>query len=139
MFEFLKQGNNFLLAFVFLLSGMMFLWPDIMRLMGKNVKEKSTIEATRLMNDGAVIVDLRSQDEFKSGHLAKAKNIAITDVDKHMGSLPKDKPLLLVCSNGTRSRIAARLFSRGGFTAVFALTGGMAEWTKAQMPIEKSR
>jgi rhodanese-related sulfurtransferase len=137
MTEFLK--NNFLMVLVFVGSGIMFLWPEIQKLLGRGVAEKSSFDAIRMMNDGAAILDVRTQDEFNTGFIAKSKNFALVDLEKHLGSFAKDKPLLVVCSNGIRSRMAARTLKKNGFSQVFALAGGVAEWVKAGMPIEKKK
>ncbi len=137
MGDFLR--TNIMLVAVFGMSGIMFLWPEIQKLMGAGVAEKSPFDATRLMNDGATIIDVRNQEEFVSGHLPKAKNIALADFEKHIASIAKDKPVLLVCANGMRSRAAARILKKSGITQVFSMAGGMVEWGKAGLPLDKRK
>ena len=64
---------------------------------------------------GALLVDVREADEFQRGHIPGAVNEPLSDI-AHT-ALPKDKPLYLYCLRGTRSRRAARILKKMGYTA----------------------
>ena len=63
---------------------------------------------------GAVLVDVREPDEFASGHIPGAVNAPLSTINQV--SLPKDKPLFLYCLRGTRSKQAAGILKRMGYT-----------------------
>ena len=64
---------------------------------------------------GAILVDVREADEFASGHIPGAVNEPLSTVNKT--ALPKDAPLFLYCLRGTRSKRAAGILKRMGYTA----------------------
>ena len=63
---------------------------------------------------GAILVDVREADEFTAGHIPGAGNAPLSTVNST--TLPKDKPLFLYCLRGTRSRQAAGILKKMGYT-----------------------
>ena len=63
---------------------------------------------------GAILVDVREVDEFASGHIPGAINVPLSMITST--ALPKDKPLFLYCLRGTRSKQAAGILKRMGYT-----------------------
>ena len=63
---------------------------------------------------GAVLVDVREVDEFKTGYIPGAVNAPLSMITS--SNLPKDKPLFLYCLRGTRSKQAAEILKRMGYT-----------------------
>jgi rhodanese-related sulfurtransferase len=88
---------------------------------------------------GSLVLDVREGDEFAAGHLPKARHIPLSQLSKRVEEIAKfkEKPVLVTCRNGTRSGAAARVLKQAGFTNVFALRGGVNEWLKASLPVEK--
>ena len=85
-------------------------------------------EARRLVEAGARLIDVRTPEEFESGHLSAAKNLPLRELAARLGELePKSAPVVLYCESGTRSAVARRILKRGGFTAVYDL-GAMRRW-----------
>ena len=74
---------------------------------------------------GAVLLDVREADEFRSGHIPGAINVPLSTVSQV--TLPKDKPLFIYCLRGTRSRRAASFFKRMGYQNVQSI-GGIASY-----------
>lgn len=100
---------------------------------------------TLLVNGGdAVIVDLRDKADFDKGHIVGATNVpfsqwqsqqsagANTELDKH-----HQKVLVLVCKMGQQSSHVAKKLKQDEFKGVYRLSGGLAEWQSAQMPLVK--
>jgi len=68
---------------------------------------------------GALLVDVRTPDEFKDGSYDGAINIPLAALLQRQGELgPKDKPIVLFCASGARSGLGARLLKQAGFTDV---------------------
>lgn len=63
---------------------------------------------------GAILVDVREVDEFKAGHIPGAINAPLSNINQT--TRPKDKPLFLYCLRGTRSKQAAGILKRMGYT-----------------------
>lgn len=96
-------------------------------------------QAVRMMNDGAFILDVRSIDEFRSGHLTGAKNISVADLPTKLDSLEahKEGPTIVYCESGMRSARACSLLRKAGFKQLYNLSGGISAWRAANMPIVK--
>lgn len=137
MSEFIS--NNILMVAVFLMSGIMLIWPELQRAFFGAAADASTLDATRMMNNDALVLDVRDNGAFSASHLPKAKNIPLGDLDKRIDEIAKfkDKQVLIVCESGLRSRAAARLLKAKQFSQVSNLKGGFAEWQKAGLPVEK--
>ena len=86
---------------------------------------------------GAVtVVDVRSANEWASGHLPGAIHVPLGYLADRCRSLPATKPIVLHCQAGSRSAIGASLLERLGFPNVTNLTGGFEAWTAAGLPVE---
>lgn len=85
-------------------------------------------EARRLVEGGALLVDVRTPQEFAAGHITGALNIPVQQLDRRMAELgPKDRPIVLYCRSGNRSSTAARMLGNAGYAAVHDL-GAMSSW-----------
>lgn len=88
----------------------------------------NSAEAHRLVDKGALLVDVRSVEEFADGHIAGAINLPVNDLDRRMGELtPKDRSIVLYCRSGNRSARAARTLKNAGYSQVRDL-GAMSRW-----------
>ena len=133
-------ANNLALVALFLVSGAMLFWPEISRLIGAGGNEISTLEATRLLNQGGtLVIDVRDEKEYAAGHLPRARHVPLKELDKRAPELAKskDKPVILTCRTGPRAAAATRALRRAGFTHVYQLKGGIAAWQQASLPLEK--
>lgn len=74
-----------------------------------------------------VLVDVRTPQEFASGHIPGAVNISLQELPSQLDSLPKDQPIVLYCRSGARSNTAAQIMARAGFTEIYDL-GGIISW-----------
>src|SRR5690348_2932661 len=127
--------NNLLLFGVAVTSGAMLLWPLVRRSTGGPSVDASG--ATRLINgEGAVVVDVREQGDYDSGHVLGARHVPMARLDSH-DLKRKDKTLILYCDSGDRASKAAAALRKQGFEKVFVLSGGIGAWKQAGLPIEK--
>ena len=130
--------KNWPLVAIAAVSGGMLLWP-LLRL-GAGGPSVNTLEATQLINrSDALVVDLRSAEDYARGHILGAKNIPLAELDKRAGELDKHKakPVILHCGDGNRAGGGAALLRKKGFANVANLTGGFAAWQQAGLPGEK--
>lgn len=77
------------------------------------------------------LVDVRTKEEFRGGHIKKAVNIDLFDSKNFIGSfekMNKDQPIYLYCRSGARSQNAARKLIGMGFQKVYDLKGGFIRW-----------
>lgn len=73
---------------------------------------------------GAILLDVREEEEFRSGHIPGAVNVPLSAIETT--ALPKNKPLYVYCLRGTRSRRAAGILRRKGYDA--KSIGGIAAY-----------
>ena len=94
-------------------------------------------EAVGLINNDAMVVDLRGADSFALGHIVSAKNIPMDELDGNHDRLAaaKNKPVLAVCQSGITSTKAVAQLKKSGFESVYGLKGGMAAWSQAGLPV----
>jgi len=105
-----------------------------------NVKQLTVHEAVRLMNDDNVVVlDVREDSEYSSGHIRNSIHIPISSLPKRINELDKqkNKTILAYCRSGNRSNTACRTLSKHGFEHVSNLAGGIMSWTSSDLPISK--
>lgn len=104
------------------------------------VKHVKADEAAKILSaEKVVIVDVRTPDEFKEGHIKGAKNIDIMspDFESQLGKLDKTQPTLVHCQAGGRSTRALPVLEKLGFTHVIHLDEGFGGWVTAGKPVEK--
>jgi phage shock protein E len=79
------------------------------------------------INAGAVVVDVRSEDEFLDGHFPKALNIPVGELAARVGEIgPRDKSVVLYCASGARSAMGSRILKSLGFSDVVN-AGGLGD------------
>ncbi|MDF0535980.1 rhodanese-like domain-containing protein [Shewanella yunxiaonensis] len=138
--EFFKAHPVLTLAWVGLFIAVLVTW---LKGAVSKVKNVNAQEATLLINkQDAQVVDVRSKEEFRKGHIVNAVNIPMAEIkNKTNTNLEKykAKPIILVCNAGMTSVQAGELLVKDGFEQVFSLKGGMGEWQSANMPISKAK
>ncbi len=84
------------------------------------------------------ILDVRTPDEYNSGHIPGAINISHKEISAHLDELTahKDKNIVVHCERGVRARMAQSALAKAGFPNVYHLTGDMAAWRDAGRPTE---
>jgi len=88
----------------------------------------------------ARLFDVRTLDEWRSGHIATAANEFAGDLAAGGGiEAEKDELVLLACASGYRSRVAASLLQARGLSRIVQLDGGMDAWDAAGLPVERDQ
>jgi rhodanese-related sulfurtransferase len=98
------------------------------------------LDAVRLLNQGALLLDVRSKAEFDAGHVIDARHLPQEEIAGSAESLKKyrEKVVIACCESGMRSAAAARVLKAQGFTKVVNLRGGLAAWRGENLPLVKS-
>jgi rhodanese-related sulfurtransferase len=94
-------------------------------------------EAIRMVNSGAVLVDLRAANQFKDGHIAGARNLPGDQIAADAKSLEKlaSKTVVLYCGDGATTAAAQRTLARAGAKNVYSLRGGLDAWKQENLPV----
>jgi len=87
-------------------------------------------QALELVRDGATLLDVRENGEWKSGHAPGAIHVPLGDIDKAPRRIKQGRPVVVMCASGMRSRTAAKHLRGLGYDAA-SLSGGMAAWQHA--------
>src|SRR5690606_2637870 len=84
------------------------------------------------------LIDVRTVDEFKEGHLPGAVNICVSDdnFEKQLIHLDKNKPVYLYCRSGKRSARAAEILTQKGFKEIYDVKGGIQKWQEEGFEIQ---
>jgi rhodanese-related sulfurtransferase len=100
----------------------------------------SAMQAVRLMNQGALVIDLRGKELYDAGHIGDARNVPAAELESQAESLKKwrDKNVITYCDSGSTGASGARTLLRLGFTKVFNLHGGLNAWIKDNLPLAKT-
>jgi rhodanese-related sulfurtransferase len=100
----------------------------------------NSMQAVRLMNQGALLIDLRGKEPYDAGHIGEARNIPLATLESQLDTLKKwrDKAVIAYCDTGRDGAAAARTLQKQGFTKVFSLAGGLNGWIKDNMPVGKA-
>ncbi len=138
MFEFVKQ--NALLIGLAVGSGIALLWPLLSR-GASGVPSISATEAVLLLNRAKpLILDVRDAAEFAGGHIQGAKHIPVAELASRLKEIEKfkDKPVLVCCQTGTRTRAACTILQAQQFSNLHNLQGGLGGWIEAKLPLVKA-
>jgi rhodanese-related sulfurtransferase len=94
-------------------------------------------EAVGLINNGALVIDLRSSEAFGRGHIVNARNVPADEIGSRVSSLGADtsKPIVAVCDAGVSSRRAVAALRQKGYESVYSLKQGMTGWSQAGLPV----
>ena len=106
----------------------------------KGGKKLSPGEATRKINkENALVVDLRSSQEFSSGHLAGSINVQEDKLEQHLITKrhSKETPVVLVCKTGVASKKSGISLMKAGYLDINVVSGGMMTWEGNGMPLSK--
>ena len=103
----------------------------------------SVQQGKEMIDRGEVfILDVRTQEEYASGHLKGSTLLAVQDIPKQelvekLKEIPKDRKILVYCKSGRRSAQASGILAQNGFAQVYNMNGGITEWINAGYEVEK--
>jgi len=102
-----------------------------------SVKDVSPAEAQAAVSKPySQFVDVRTPEEYSSGHAARSINIPLDTLSANLDRLEKNEPVYVICETGGRSQSAALILKNAGFNNVLSVAGGTAAWRQANLPME---
>jgi molybdopterin/thiamine biosynthesis adenylyltransferase/rhodanese-related sulfurtransferase len=116
--------------------------PTYRELLQQTRSEISEIDATeardRIDAGEPVVVDVREQDEWDEGHIARAVHIPRGHLESRIERLAPDtsRPVIVYCSAGNRSAFAAKTLADLGYEDVVSLAGGFTDWKRNGFPVQ---
>jgi rhodanese-related sulfurtransferase len=128
---------------VWLVTGLVLAWSAVLfyelRLRTQGATHVSAADAVRLINKGALVIDVRKPEEYQAGHIVNARNVPVDRVQQGDDAIAKkkDKILLAVCADGATSGRAAGHLRKAGYENAFSLKGGLAGWRADNLPLVK--
>lgn len=135
-------GNHLLLSMIWLVLVVLIIGSWIKSKLSP-IKAISPTELTLKVNrENAVVLDIRSEDDYRKGHITDARNVKLDQIDKQpLTGLEKQKdtPIIVVCQVGVTAQKAASALAKQGYTQVSLLQGGMNAWTGASLPVVKTK
>jgi rhodanese-related sulfurtransferase len=105
----------------------------------KNIKEISPNDAAHEAGCGAaILIDVRSEDDWKAGHARGARHLNRGEVEVEIEEQVPDvnQRITCYCGGGSRSALVAESLQKMGYTNVRSMAGGFREWETAGLPID---
>ncbi|WP_309571043.1 rhodanese-like domain-containing protein [Deinococcus sp.] len=103
------------------------------------MEEVTPQEGQRRVQAGALLVDVREQNEFDDVHADGALLVPLSEFETRYAELPTDRELVMVCRSGARSARAGEFLQQQGYTQIANLTGGTNAWVEAGLPSVKGQ
>lgn len=88
-------------------------------------------------NEPLLLVDVRFPDEYAAGHILGSRLLPLPHLRQRSRELPQDLPIVCICRSGRRSLAACEQLANQGFTELMNLSGGMLDWDRAQLPVQR--
>ena len=107
----------------------------------ENYENISVETAYNMINDTAtfpnlVILDVRSQSEYDSGHINNSILIPVDELENRLGEIEQyeNTEIIVYCRSGSRSRVASVILTSNGFSKIYNMMGGILAWNSASYP-----
>lgn len=110
------------------------------RLKSRAYTQVTANEAVKLINQGAIVVDVRKPEEYQAGHILNARNVELATLEADPGNAikkRKNKAIVTVCENGFQSARAADALRKAGYDDVYCVKQGLGAWRSESLPLVK--
>jgi rhodanese-related sulfurtransferase len=91
-------------------------------------EEIGVAEAYQMRENGAFILDVRTQEEWVEVHIPDSTLIPLEELETRISEVPQGVDIVVVCRSGNRSFEAATILLEAGYDKVFSMAGGVNEW-----------
>lgn len=96
---------------------------------GGDNAEISVAEAATKRDQGAFVLDVRTQEEWDQFHIPDATLIPLDELSNRLDEIPRDREVVVVCRSGNRSLVGRNTLADAGFTQAFSMAGGVTAWS----------
>ena len=127
--------ENIFLVGLIIISGVLLFFPKVL---SRDNKVLGSKEVTLLINrEPAMLVDVRSEADFRVGHITNAINIPLDQIEVQINKITSNskKNIIVYCQKGVRSAQAFRLLNKLGLPKLYTIEGGLDAWLKNNLPI----
>ena len=133
-------SNHTLLVSALLFSFLLVMFTELRRKAAGMINIEP-VQAVQLINNDAVVLDVRSADLYKAGHIVNAKSMPMDELTEGNDKLAnlKDKVVVTVCDAGITSTRAVHELKKLGIESVYGIKGGMNAWTQAGLPVVSAK
>jgi len=90
--------------------------------------ETTAADSARLLEAGALLIDVREPNELAVCHVAGGKHIPIREIPARLDEIPKDRQVLILCHHGGRSARVTQFLRSAGWDNVTNVAGGIDAW-----------
>jgi rhodanese-related sulfurtransferase len=97
--------------------------------------EINVSQAYNLYQQGAFLLDVRTQEEWDASHVPDATLIPLDQLENRLGELPRDQEIVVICRSGNRSQVGRDILRQAGFNAVTSVSGGIQAWSASGFPV----
>ena len=110
-----------------------------MRVQSETKASVSPQDMVRLMNQGALLIDLRPLEQYSAGHVGGARHMSGEQILQAADTLKKykEKAVVVYDDTGSLAASAVRQLAAQGFTKAFTLRGGLAAWRTENLPLTR--
>ncbi len=131
-------GNHPLLVSAAFVIGTMLIYNEL-RLAGSARFAVSPDQAVRLINKGALVLDVRVEQAHREGHLSGAKQVDLAKLAEQLKAFEryKNKAVIAYDERGTSAARAVATLRRNDFEHVYLLRGGLAAWREEHLPVTR--
>ncbi len=126
-------GNNLLISAGLIISLLLLIFNEL-KIKKQHIATVDPFKAVQLINIGANVLDLRSADVFKKGHIVNSKNMTKEQVSLKKNSMG-NKTTIIVCETGESSSKLVNNIRSSGVESVYGIRGGINSWSEANMPL----
>ena len=131
IYEFIN--NNLIISAGLILSFLLLIFNEL-RIKKQQIANIDPYKAVQLINSGANIFDVRSAELFKKGHIVNSKNFNSEQIIAKQKSLI-NKTTVVICETGQSSSKIVNEMRALGVENIFGISGGIAGWSEANMPL----
>ena len=127
--------ENIFLVGLIIISGVLLFFPKVL---SRDNKVLGSKEVTLLINrEPSMLVDVRSEADFRAGHITNAINIPLDQIEVQINKITSNskKNIIVYCQKGVRSAQAFRLLNKLGLPKLYTIDGGLDAWLKNNLPI----
>ena len=93
-------------------------------------------EAYKLVEEGAFLLDVRTQEEWDDFHAPQATLIPLDELESRVNEVPSDQDIVVICNSGNRSQVGRDILLDAGLPNATSVDGGMQAWRTAGYPTE---